>query len=389
MRPGGDRGANLQRLDLRRIEPARVVGIGPLADRQQRDPLTVDGHLEVVRLDAQRPVRQDLEDVLRVLGEVVVDHHSAAGAERQPLHAAVLAQVGGDAEGLGRRRRHRRRHRESADLARRRQVALHQRRRDAEDAGDVVEAVARVVGRQQLADVDVERQQIAHRVAVLRPAQAVERLRAPGIGIGRGGVVELALEPGAELRVGSGLRARPRTGRHRPGAQLADDLLPDLGVRGHVGHVDRARGQRQAARSQPVVVARDAVAVEQGALPGSRLRAGRLDGWRSGGLPLRGRTGRAGGDQPPRADEETGQHPGPDTKPHAVHRTLALARTARPGARRAGTDSTPTQIAQGPVPSTERAPGPPFVAAAARSRSGPLGAQPSPSGARAAYGAGS
>ena len=220
VRAGGDRRAHLERLDLRHVEPARVVGIGPLADRQQRDPLAVDGDLEVVRLDAQRPVRQDLEDVLRVLGEVVVDHHPAAGAERQPLHAAVLPQVGGDPERLGRRRRHRRRHREAADLARRRQVALHQRRRDAEDAGDVVEAVARVVGRQQLADVDVERQQVAHGVAVLRPAQAVEGLRAAGVGIRRGGGVQLPFEPGPELRVGRGLRP----GRGRGGMAPARSL---------------------------------------------------------------------------------------------------------------------------------------------------------------------
>ena len=38
-----------------------------------------------------------------------------------------------------------------------REIALEQRRRQLQHAGDVVEAVARIVGRQQLGDVDVER----------------------------------------------------------------------------------------------------------------------------------------------------------------------------------------------------------------------------------------
>src|SRR2546430_5205468 len=40
---------------------------------------------------------------------------------------------------------------------------------------DIVEAVADVVGRQQLRDIDVEPQQIANRIGVLRPVETMER----------------------------------------------------------------------------------------------------------------------------------------------------------------------------------------------------------------------
>ena len=84
----------------------------------------------------------------------------------------------------------------AADLRGRRDVALDQRRRDAEHVGDVVEAGRRIVGRQQRADVDVEREQIADGVRVLGAVQPVQRRRA-GIGIG------------ARPRDRAALRARP------------------------------------------------------------------------------------------------------------------------------------------------------------------------------------
>ena len=261
VRPGGDRRPHLEGLDLRRIETARIVGIGRLADGQQRDPLAVDGDLQVVRLDAQRPVRQNLEDVLGVLGKVVVDDHAAAGAERQPFHAPVLPQIGGDPEGLGRRRRHGRGDGEPADLARGRQIPLHQGRRDAEHAGDVVEAVAGVVGREQVVDADVQGEQIADRVAVLGPAQAMEGLRPAGVRFGRRRGVELAFDPGAEAVVGLPVGTRAGPGRHGAGAQLADHLLPCLGMRRDVADVQRL--EREAAGLETVVVAGDTEAVHE------------------------------------------------------------------------------------------------------------------------------
>jgi hypothetical protein len=46
-------------------------------------------------------------------------------------------------------------YRDPADFARRRQVAFHQYRRNLQRVSDVVEAVAEVVGRQHLVDVDL------------------------------------------------------------------------------------------------------------------------------------------------------------------------------------------------------------------------------------------
>ena len=89
--------------------------------------------------------------------------------------------------------------REPADLRRRRDVALEQRRRHAEDVGDVVEAAARVVCRKQRRGVDVERQQIANRVGVLDAVHAVER-RAPRIRAGGGRPIDRRLDGAGEAR---------------------------------------------------------------------------------------------------------------------------------------------------------------------------------------------
>ena len=52
-----------------------------------------------------------------------------------------------------------------ADLLRRVEVPLQQRRRKVADR-DIVEAVARIVAGQQRTDVDIDRQQVAHRIVI-------------------------------------------------------------------------------------------------------------------------------------------------------------------------------------------------------------------------------
>ena len=78
---------------------------------------------------------------------------AAARAERQPLDVIVLLRVGRDPIDLVIDRRQRRADGEPADRLGGREIALHQRRREPQHAGDVVEAVARVVGRQEIRDV--------------------------------------------------------------------------------------------------------------------------------------------------------------------------------------------------------------------------------------------
>ena len=58
-----------------------------------------------------------------------------------------------------------------ADLGRRRHVARHQPGRHRQHVADVVEAVARIVGRQQRAPIDLQPQQVAHGVRVFRPVE--------------------------------------------------------------------------------------------------------------------------------------------------------------------------------------------------------------------------
>ena len=125
---------------------------------------------------------------------VTVD--AAARAERQAVEAVVLRQrrpsivTGIDVGGIVAIA-----DRQAADLLRRRQIALEQRRRDLQHVGDVVEAVARIVGRQQRRDVDVgdvERQQVAHGVLVFGAVQPVERPVPPGFGCSRARAIERA-----------------------------------------------------------------------------------------------------------------------------------------------------------------------------------------------------
>ena len=102
----------------------------------------------------------------------------------------------------------------------------------------------RVVRRQQRADVDVERQQIANGVRVLGAVQAMQRRRA-GIEAPRGRAIERGFERRRERLARRGRRLRRALGRHHAGAQLAHDLLPDLGVA--VDGVGIQRVERQAA----------------------------------------------------------------------------------------------------------------------------------------------
>ena len=213
---------------------------------------------------------------------------AAARAERQVLaHAVVLRQQreprGAHRVGLDGRVAHR----QPADPARRRQVALQQPRRHGQDVGVVVEAVGEVVARQQRRGVDLQIEQVADRVGVLQPVEAMDGRPAGIRPLGRG-AVEGGLQPRRERAVGLGGGPRAARRRHGLRPQLAEDLLPDLRVRADALRVDAVEGQ--VARPQTPVVARDAVAVQhrppsRGLLvPGGRERGGVVRfGGRGGG----------------------------------------------------------------------------------------------------------
>ena len=180
----------------------RVRSAGVRIRRRERDHLhllAADGDLQPVR-DAHiaRPPQLDLNVVLRLLRKQVRYQRAAAGAERQPIHAVVLLQVGCQAVGLAHHRRRRTPDRHPADRPRRSEIALQQRLRHPQRGPDVVEAVAGIVGGQQGVDVDLQGQQVPDGVAVLGAVETVERRGSAGIGSRRGRPIQLALQPGRE-----------------------------------------------------------------------------------------------------------------------------------------------------------------------------------------------
>ena len=135
-----------------------VVFVHPRVDVEDRHALPVDRHLDL--LAARRVAEEhaerlgeevEPERVLAVGRERVHHRDAAAGAERRALGARELrgglrqavGGLAGRAVGIANGQR--------GHLAGRPQVALHQRRRERLRVGDVVEAVADRVGRQQRA----------------------------------------------------------------------------------------------------------------------------------------------------------------------------------------------------------------------------------------------
>ena len=180
------------------------------------------------------------ELVLAVDGKVVLEDEPAARAERQPFDPAVLRQIGRGlvvrrvrldgrvADGRGR------------NLQRDGEIALEQQRRSLEHIGDVVEAVARAIGRQQRLDVDRHAEQVADRIAVLGAVQAMQGL-APRLRRGRCGGIELPFEIGDEARGRCRVGPRAARRRHEAKVELVDHLLPHGGIRGRDAAGRRSR----------------------------------------------------------------------------------------------------------------------------------------------------
>ena len=223
-----------------------------------------DAHLIGIGFDffaLDRKARNpNLEHVVGVEREVVADRHPRARVERQlvvqllvpgPVHRIALRIV----NFLNRFEREIA-DREPADLPRGRHVPIEQRGRRREHRRDVVEAVPGVVDRQPFARADVDGEQIANRVAVLRAIQTMDG-RAARIGMrdcrGVERRFEIRLQRADGPRVGTDANGRRR---HFAGSQLAQHFFPHVGMRGRVREVHRL--ERQPAGLQPVVMARHA-----------------------------------------------------------------------------------------------------------------------------------
>ena len=151
-------------------------------------------------------------------GEVVLHQHAAARAERQPFDVLVLRKIGPNAIGGRRRRDVHVAHGLPADVPGSRQIALHQRRRHAQDVGDVVEAAALVVGGQQSGRIHVQSQQVVDRIGILGAIQPMHG-GVSGIRFGGGRAIERSLQKRCQ-RVGR-WSVRPRHSLRRHGARCA------------------------------------------------------------------------------------------------------------------------------------------------------------------------
>ena len=261
------------------------AGIGPLvlaADRELLDELVIDAQLDLVlvlvdpfdRADRAVPLHPDAELVLAVERERVANGQAAVGRKRHVLAGAQGAALEPDLVDLGDRTVLGAAHRGAADLGRRRDVARHQRRRDRQDVGVVVEAEARHVARQQLGAVHLEAEQVVDGVHVFGAIQAA-RGDAARIGLRGGVAVERALESGDERVHRRLVGPRPAFGRHRAAAQLPHHLLHHRRVARDVGQIDARQGQFAAL--QPIVVAADAVLIDE--RPAGAAAAARGAAW--------------------------------------------------------------------------------------------------------------
>ena len=264
------------------------IGAGVAApDGEPLDEGVVDADLDLVfvlgdavyRLDGLVALEPDGEHVLAVQGKVMAHGQPAAGREGQVFAGPHVAPLVPHLVDLHDRTDVGAADRRPADLGRGGHVAGHQPRRDRQHVGVVVEAEPGHVRRQQVFAADLEAQQVFDGVDVLDAVQAPRR-HPPGVGVGRRRAVERPFEgrhEGVQRR-----RAGPRAalGGHLAGAQLVDDLLENGSMGRGPGRVHPVEGQ--AAGLQPLVVAGDAVAVEE--LAGRRV-----------GLALTARRGRRPG----------------------------------------------------------------------------------------------
>ena len=267
--------AAVHRVAGRRRVVARRGHLLVAAERRQVHALPVHADLELMRIlqPAHRPEvgaeQTDLELVLAIERQVGLDLDAAHRAERQAVDLAILRGVLSDAIELADRRRLRIANRQRCDALGGAEVTLEQHRRHAEHVGVVVEPAARIVRRQHRGDIDVERQQIANGVGVLGAIEAMGQ-RAARVRIRARRVIERRLER-RDQRPTRGLVGPGQTsGGHHARPHFSNHVLPDIGVRRHVGQVRHI--EREAARSQALVMAGDAVLVDRGACVVARRR---------------------------------------------------------------------------------------------------------------------
>ena len=244
----------------------RIGNVHPLVHVQQRHPLAVDRDFELLEardlaeeaLARGGVLEDDAELVGAVRGEVVHHAHAAAGAVGRPLDPLPLGDIAGHrvgplgglgawvADG------------QAADLVGRVHVCVEERGREQLRLGDVVEVRALGVGRQVVAGVDAQVQEVLDRPRVLGLVEPLEGAPA-GVGGRARGRIHPALQFLHQRDQGVAHGPGHSGGRHHPGTQLEDHLLRGLGPRRRLLHVEP--GEREVAGQKRVVVAHLAVAL--------------------------------------------------------------------------------------------------------------------------------
>ena len=171
--------------------------------------------------------QEDFELVFAGDGEVVIDDGPPPRPQREAFDVAVLGAVSRQAHHAQFRRSGISPDRETADLLRRRDVAVEQRRRKRAER-DVVKPVARLVRREHLGDIDIEVQKVADGVAVFGPAEAPDGVGAARVGRCARAPVEVGGEFLDHRLEGGFVRAVFLFwGRHLAGVEPPDRLFPD------------------------------------------------------------------------------------------------------------------------------------------------------------------
>ena len=156
------------------------------------------------------------------------------------------------------------RHRQTTDLVGSGQVGVQQVRGHLQELRDIVKPERRVITWQHRRRIDVNRQQVADRVLVFDPIQAMEDWRPTWVRLSRRGEVQLRFQPRHKVGVFGVIRSRSPNGRHRTSTELPQDLFPDRRTGAHPGDVQRV--QRESRGLQSLVVAGDTVLIEKSSL---------------------------------------------------------------------------------------------------------------------------
>ena len=251
--------------------PFRIRGVHPGIHREEGNALAVDRDFELFgsALVVQRSrrgaddraahlvVERNPEDVVAVRREGVLGRDTAPGAVGRALDLGPLRGPARDEVAGLRRGGFGVADRETADLARRPQVGIHERRREQLDIGDIVEVGADGVLGEVFGGIHVEIEDVPDRRRVLGPVQSLERAPA-GVRAGERRLVELLFERLGDLDEHRLFGAAGTGRRHHPELKLRDHLLGE--VRVLPGRPGVEAGERHVAGLHPVVVAGHAVA---------------------------------------------------------------------------------------------------------------------------------